>query len=492
MLMGVLPILDAYIRHQKEVVTNRSNFEMRRAQKRIHIVEGIIRMMDVLDEVIALIRSSKNKKNAKDRLMKEFKFSEEQSEAIVMLQLYRLSNTDISALQKEFNELEEKINELDTILRNERELEKVIKEELKSNMRILGTPRQSEIEEEIEKITITEEELVTEEQVYIGITREGYVKKSSIRSFRATDSAQLKEGDSLLYQGEASTLNTVLIFTNKGNYVYLPVFKMPEYKWKELGTHINNIVQLNEDEVIIKVMAITDFDEDKILLFTTKNNLVKTTKLKDFEVSRYSKTVRAIALNKKDEVVSIDITDNASKEILIISEKGQALRFNIDEITVSSTIAKGVKGMNLAPKEHLACGIALEDHHDLLILTNRGTIKRVSILDIPKKKRTNRGTQLIKPVKSNPVLAVDLEIMNATQYKNRAQITVNTELDTVIVNAFDIKSEQADNGKTFIKKKSGQPLLMTIEKMEIDPSITPLSEYEKEEDHETIQQTLFE
>ena len=492
MLMGVLPIIDAYILHQKEVITNRSNYDLRKAQKRLHIVEGIIQMMDVLDEVIHLIRSSKNKRDAKNKLIRTFKFSEEQAEAIVILQLYKLSSTDINALQKEQNELESQIAELNLILRNEMELERVIIDEMRVVQKKLSTKRLTVIEEEIEKITINEEELITEEQVIVGITKEGYVKTTSLRSYKATENTTLRDNDSLLYVDEVSNLNTLLIFTNKGNYIYLPIHKIPTFKWKELGTHFSNIVQTKEDETIIKVMLVTDFTVEKNLLFVTKNNLVKQTELKEFDVSRYTKTIRAISLNKSDEVVSVDITSDLSSEVLVFSDKGEALRFNLTEIPVTSTTAKGVKCMNLSTKGSLATGIILKDHHDLLLLTNRGTIKRLDISSIPKKKRTNKGVQVYKVVRSNPYLVSDACLLNATQYKNRAEIIINTTLSSVMISAFDIKHDKTENGKTFVKKKEGVSLLINIQEVEEDISLTPISEYVKDDDEEIVQQQLFE
>jgi len=492
MLMGILPMIDAYILHQKEVITNRSNYELKRAQKRSHIVEGIIKMMDVLDDVIALIRASKNKKEAKTRLIKKYKFSEEQSEAIVTLQLYRLSSTDIKALEKEYSSLQLQIETLSLILHNEEDLQNVIKSELKSVSRMLSTKRKSEIEEEIEKITISEEELVVEESVVLGISREGYVKRSSIRSYKATDKPNIKENDSMLFEHEVSTLDTILLFTNIGNYIYLPVYKVIEYKWKDLGTHINNIVQLEDGEHIIKTVHVKDFKEDKYIVFITENNLIKLTKLQDFNVSRYSKTIKAISLNKGDSVVKVDTTNNLDSDLLIVTRKGLALKFSLREISVTSTTAKGVKGLNLLEKQKLASGIVLKEYHDLLILTHRGTIKRINLEDIPKKRRTNKGTKLYKIVKSNPYLVIDVCLMNATQYKNRAKISINTDKMLVVLKAFDIKTDKTVTGKLFIKPKQGKPLFINIEELEIDPSIPNLNDYVIEKNIDLIQQKLFE
>ena len=402
-----------------------------------------------------------------------------------------MSNTDIGALQSENKNLNLIIEKLNKILHNEEELQRVVKEELHSIIKVLATPRRSEIETEIEKITITKEELVTEEQVVIGITREGYVKKSTPRSFNATETPSLKDNDSMLFNEQVSNLDTMLIFTNKGNYVYLPVFEVPDYKWKELGTHINNIVQLEEDESIIKIVHVTDFTLDLHLLFVTKSNLIKLTKLEEFNVSRYSKTIKAINLNKNDEVVGIDLTDSLENEVLIVSNKGLGLRMSMSEVPITSTTAKGVKGMNLPQKQKLASGVVLKDHHDLLILTHRGTIKRVNVIDIPKKKRTNKGVQIYKEVKSNPFMITDLCLMNATQYKNRANIKINTDKTLININAFDVKIDRTGNGKSFVKPRFGKPLFIIIEEFEIDDTITPLSDYVKEKNSDIIQQKLF-
>jgi topoisomerase-4 subunit A len=491
MLMGVIPMIDSYILHQKEVITNRSNYELKKAQKRHHIVEGIITMMDVLDEVIHLIRSSKGKRDGKNKLIKAFKFSEEQAEAIVSLQLYKLSSTDINELLKEQNNLNESIEQLNQILKNERALEDVIIDELRTTQKKLSSKRLSVIEEEIEKITIIEEELIAEEQVIVGISREGYVKTTSLRSYKATESTQLRDNDSLLYVKEVSNLNTLLLFTNVGNYIYLPVHKVPIYKWRELGTHINNIVQLTENEKIVKVLLVKDFNTKQNLLFVTKNNLVKQTEIKEFDVSRYSKTIKAISLNKSDEVVSVDTATDLDSEIVIFSEKGEALRLNLSEIPVTSTTAKGVKGMTLSSKDKLAAGIVLKDNHDLLILTNRGTVKRINLSSIQKKKRTNRGVSLYKIIQSNPHTIKDVCLLNATQYKNRAKIFINTTTSSIKVISFDIKLDKTEHGKQFVKKGNGEALFMNIQEMEEDITLSPLSDYVKENDEEVVQQQLF-
>lgn len=490
-LMGILAIFDSYIYHQKEVVTNRSNYELRKAQKRLHIVEGIIRLMDIIDQVIETIRKSKGKSDAKERLVKLYAFTEEQAEAILTLQLYRLSNTDLTQLMKEEKTLGKWIDTLNDILHNEDTLKKVIKKELRQVLKLVDTSRKSVIEEEIEKITFSEQELIQSEQVMVGLTKDGYVRQASIRSYKATENATLKESDAFMFIGEVSTLDTLLIFTEAGNYIFLPVYKIPECKWKEVGTNLNQLLQMDLSEDIIHVERVENFEDDRYLLFTTKDNLVKLTKLSDFYALRYNKPLRAIALNDGDEVVHVTHADHLDKEVLTLSNYGHALRYHLNEIPVTSTNAKGVKAMGLGPKYTLAASVVLEDYHDLIVLTSRGTLKRVAIEDIPLKKRTLKGVLVINQPKSNPYYIVDGGLINSTHYKNRALLHIVTSKAHVAVNAFDLKLNASESGKKFVKSSLGKPRHMIIEAVVIDETLAPLSPYKKEIIQEKVQPSLF-
>jgi len=492
-LMGILPIFDAYIYHQKEVVTNRSNFELKKAQRRLHIVNGIIKMMDILDEVIDTIRKSKGKADAKKRLIDRFEFTEEQAEAILTLQLYRLSNTDLKALLKEKAALNAWIEELTDILHNEKSLEKVIKKELREVARNVDKTRLTEIEEEIERITVEEQALIQSEQVMIGLTKEGYVRQASIRSYKATENATLKESDAFMYIGEVSTLDTLLIFTASGHYIYLPVYKIPESKWKELGSHLNHLIQMDMNDDIIFVDVVKDFEEARHYLLTTKNNLVKLTKLSDYQAVRYNKPLKAIGLNQGDMLEHVSIVKDLSNEVITLSNYGHALRYDLSEIPVTGITAKGVKAMNLNPKYHLAASIECLEGDDLLIMTSRGTIKRIDISETPKKRRGLKGELLFKQVKTNPYYVRDLAVLNSYQYKHRANIHIITDKMYKRVNAFDLKRQGAEAGKQFVKPKDGECLHMIIDQVtpEEDEDLSPLSEYKKENQAQT-QQSLFE
>ncbi len=492
--MGVLAILDSYIYHQKEVVTNRSNFDLRKAEKRLHIVEGIIKMVDVLDDVITEIRAAKDRKDAKTRLQKRFDFTEEQTDAILSLQLYRLSSTDLHALKNEKIELEEQIEYLNEILQNEKVLEKVIKQELRDLLKKVKAKRLTKIEQEIEKITVAEEELVETERVAVGITREGYIRHSSIRSFRATEDVELKEKDAFLFVKEVENLDTLLLFTDKGHYVYIPVFKVPTCRWKDLGTHVNHIVSIDDDERIIHVEAVSDFNENAgYLLFTTKANLVKVTDIQDFDVMRANKAFRALSLNEGDEVRHIAHTPDLDREVVTVSQNARALRYHLREIPVTGTAAKGVKAMDLKEGESLAASIPLADYHDLLVLTSRGTIKRIELDAITRKRRALRGERLYKQVKSKPYLVRDLALMDAAQYKKRARILVATDKKNVEVSAFSVKTQTSEVGKKFVKTKDGSPISMSIETVELEEEevVPPLSNFEQLPYETKEQQTLF-
>ena len=294
-LMGIRQIIDSYLNHQIEVVANRTKFELDNAEKRMHIVEGLIKALSILDKVIELIRSSKNKRDAKENLIEVYEFTEEQAEAIVMLQLYRLTNTDIVALEGEHKELEALIKQLRHILDNHDALLNVIKEELNEIKKKFKSERLSLIEAEIEEIKIDKEVMVPSEEVILSMTRHEYIKRTSIRSFNASgvEDIGLKDGDSLLKHQEVNTQDTVLVFTNKGRYLFIPVHKLADIRWKELGQHVSQIVPIEEDEVVINVFNEKDFNTDAFYVFATQNGMIKKSTVPLFKTTRFNKPLIA-------------------------------------------------------------------------------------------------------------------------------------------------------------------------------------------------------
>lgn len=402
-LMGLLHILDAYIAHQKEVITNRSHYELTKANDRQHIVEGLIRALSILDAVIATIRAATDKRDAKNALISKYNFTDAQAEAIVMLQLYRLTNTDITALQKELDELNAKINELQEILNNENKLLNVIKSDLKRVKKVYGDMRRSSVEQEIEELKVNLELMIPQEDVIVTVTNEGYIKRTSVRSYSASNGKDLamKESDWVIYQSELNTLDTLLIFTNRGNYVYLPVHQLPDIRWKDLGQHLGNFVVMAESEKIIHVTKVKDFELDnRSLLFVTKNGMTKKTELKQYKVQRYSKTLIAINVKNDDEVCEI-LETNGNNDIVIFTLNGYALRFNENEVALTGVRAAGVKGIQLKEDE-VVSAMVIEAETQFVIITHRGAVKKMEAKAFEVSNRAKKGSLILKQLKTNP------------------------------------------------------------------------------------------
>ncbi|WP_099362912.1 DNA topoisomerase IV subunit A [Fredinandcohnia onubensis] len=404
-LMSLPKILDAYIAHQKEVITNRSHYELEKARERQHVVEGLIKALSILDEVIATIRASKDKKDAKNNLIDKFGFTEPQSEAIVSLQLYRLTNTDITALQQEYDELNKKISELVEILQNERKLFQVIKNDLKRVKKTYADDRRSKIEDEIEEIKINLEVLIPSEDVIVTVTQDGYVKRTSPRSYAASNGQDfgMKDTDRLLHKFEINTTDTLLLFTNKGNYLYIPVHELPDIRWKDLGQHVANIISIDRDEFIIEALPVTNFELPEYLLFITKNGMVKKSELTMYKAQRYSKPLVAINLKNDDEVVSVHIT-NGNMDVFLVTHLGYGLWFGEEEVNVVGARAAGVKGINLKDGDYVVAGsiVPPSTPAEISIVTQRGAVKKMKITEFEKATRAKRGLVMLRELKNHP------------------------------------------------------------------------------------------
>lgn len=403
--MSLGQMLDAYIDHQKEVVTRRSEFELNKAKERQHIVEGLIKAISILDEVISTIRASKDKRDAKNNLIAKFQFTEAQAEAIVTLQLYRLTNTDITALQKEDEELSKKIDDLTSILASEKKLFSVIKKELLQVKKAFADNRRTKIEAEIEEIVINLEVLIPSEDVIVTVTKDGYIKRTSIRSYTASNGKEfgMKENDFLLGQFEINTTDKLLLFTNKGNYLYLPVHEMPDIRWKDLGQHIANIIPIDKDEDLVKAIPIREFTENEFLLFFTKNGMVKRSQLSLYQAQRYSKPLVAINLKDEDEVVDVYLTDG-SKDVFIGTHNGYGLWFAEEEVSIIGQRAAGVKGINLKDEDYVVSGFIFDptEKPDFVLITHRGAAKRMNLKEFEKTSRAKRGVVMLRELKANP------------------------------------------------------------------------------------------
>ncbi|MBT2714124.1 DNA topoisomerase IV subunit A [Pseudomonas sp. ISL-88] len=403
MLMSLPAILDAYIAHQKEVVTNRSIFELQKAKERHHIVEGLMKALSVLDEVIAVIRASNDKRDAKHNLISKFAFTEPQAEAIVSLQLYRLTNTDITALKVEAEELSRKIDELEAILNNDKKLLKVITGSLKKLKKTYADSRRSVIEEKIEEIKINLEVMVASEDVYVTVTKDGYVKRTSQRSFAASNGQDfgMKDTDRLIHQFEMNTTDVLLLFTNKGSYVYCPVHQLPDIRWKDMGQHVTNLITIDRDETIVKAIPVKEFDPSSYLLFFTKNGMVKKTELTHYKAQRYSKALVALNLKGEDELIDVHVT-NGECQLFIATRLGYGLWFGEDEVNVVGARAAGVKGINLKDGDAVVSGQILHETDSLVLVTQRGAVKRMNLSEFDKTSRAKRGVIMLRELKKNP------------------------------------------------------------------------------------------
>ena len=394
--LGLIEILDAYIAHQKEVIIKRTQFDLAFYQKNYHIVTGLIKAISILDEVIKTIRSSKNKGDAKNNLVDKYGFTFEQAEAIVTLQLYRLTNTDIVTLEEECEKYQELIKDCEEILNDENKLKNVMKSELREVKKNYATPRKTEIRDEITDIKVDIKEMIPNEKVVVVVTNDGYVKRVSFKSYNSsTEETALKPGDFVKGKYFVTTLDTLLLFTNLGNYLYIPIHKLAESKWKELGKHISNTVVIKENEKIISSMILKD--KAKNVVMFTKNGLVKQVALKDFEVTRYSKPMTSIKLKENDELINVTI---AKEDVLLITNNGFYLKFKTAEIPIVGVKASGVKGINLKDDYVINAGSIMEEHEYLNIFTNYKTGKRIKLNELTISNRAKKGSMLYKKVKT--------------------------------------------------------------------------------------------
>ena len=415
-LLGILKILDAYIEYQKEVVTRRTNFDLEHAKARLHIVEGLIKAVSILDELVATIRASKDKRDAKDNIMIKYGFTELQAEAIVTLQLYRLTNTDVTLLEEELKNLNIIIAGLNQILNDDNKLLSVMKDELRKIKKEYATPRKTEIKEEITELKIDTTLMIPKEDVIVVVTNEGYVKKVSKKSYMASNSeaTALKKGDYILGIYEMNTMDTLLLFTDLGNYLFIPVHTLPDVKWKELGKHVSNIIEIKAHENIISSIPVYDFETDEDITIFTKNGMIKRSKLSDYKVQRYSKPIATIKLKDNDRVINVAKTN--FENVLIVTKKGYGLWYKIDAVPIVGVKASGVKAINLKDDEVVSGNLFDESIDYLSIFTNKGHAKRIKLNELEVQKRAGRGLLVLKEVKSNPQTIIKGLVIESKKY----------------------------------------------------------------------------
>ncbi|MFS9069444.1 DNA topoisomerase IV subunit A [Streptococcus gordonii] len=460
-LVGIVPILTSYIAHRKEIILARSRFDKAKAEKRLHIVEGLIRVISILDEVIALIRASENKADAKENLKVSYDFTEEQAEAIVTLQLYRLTNTDVVVLEEEEAELREKIAMLAAIIGDERTMYNLMKRELRDVKKKFGNPRLSELQDTANAIEIDTASLIVEEETYVSVTRSGYIKRTSPRSFSASTLEEMgkRDDDRLIFVSPAKTTQHLLIFTSLGNVIYRPVHELSDIRWKEIGEHLSQTISNFDTKEEVIYTELLDSFEEGTYFAVTKLGQIKRVERKEFSPWRTykSKSLKFAKLKNEDDQV-IALVPIKLDDVMLVTKNGYALRFNIEEVPVIGAKAAGVKAINLKKDDVLAAAF-IANTDSLYILTQRGSLKRMAVADIPVTSRANRGLQVLRELKTKPHRvfvagpvygeAVDFDLFTTEAESSEEQILqVLSNKGTVYdVNLADLSlSERTSNG----------------------------------------------
>ncbi len=468
--LGIIPILDAYINHQKEVITRRTNFDLSYAKKEYHITEGLVKALGILDEVIKVIRASKNRSDAEKNLVEILTFTEEQAKAIVALQLYRLTNTDVEELLKRLEDLKKIITFLTNILEDESVLLKVLKDELKAIKKEFADDRRSIIKEEITELKIDIKEMIPKENTIVIVTNEGYIKRVNLKSYSNSNGEEttLKPGDYVTGLYQVTTLDTVLLFTNLGRYIYLPIHLINDSKYKEIGKHINNYVMLNDEEKIISSII---YQKDINLTLTTKQGLVKQTLINDYEVQRYSKPLTAIKLKNDDELISVN---KSSQSTIILTANGYYLYLNTNEIPVVGSKASGVKGINLKD-DTVVSSLSTDDTYDYItVLTNHKTAKRIKIAELSKSGRAKKGSLLIKKVKTTNYL-----ITNGLLTKTKEIIGLKIRDDQHTIKSTEIPIMDLASTGSSISKQNIDKSYLVQELTKLDESPKQIEKEEK-------------
>ncbi|CAM3282393.1 MULTISPECIES: DNA gyrase subunit A [Saccharibacillus] len=393
--LGVKPILQAYIGHQREVITKRTSHELEKAKDRSHVLEGLVKALNILDEVVAAIRASKNRQDAQNNLQWMFGFTERQADSILTLQLYRLTNLEVTQLEKEHSDLEKRIAVLEGILSSPRKLDAVIRKELTEIRDKFGIDRRSELQSEVEEIKLNLEVMIPQEEVIVSLSQEGYIKRTGMPSFTRSGSDRnasgVRDGDYIRQLLDVSTLDRLLVFTQRGQFYLLPVHQIPEFKWKDNGTAIVNVIPLDKEERIVSIIPVKELEESELsLLFTTRKGQVKRTMLRDYATKR-SGGMAACKLGGDDEVLQVSLSDG-SKDLLLVTAEGMSIRFGESEVSAMGRVSAGVRGIQLKEGDQVTAALLVTgDDGELMVISDLGYAKRSMLLEYPSQSRGGKG-----------------------------------------------------------------------------------------------------
>ncbi|ARK34354.1 DNA topoisomerase IV subunit A [Lactiplantibacillus plantarum] len=466
--VGMKTILTAYLEHQRDVVTRRTQFNLQKAMDRQHIVQGLIKAMSILDQVIKTIRGSKDKKDAKQNLVSQFDFSEIQAEAIVTMQLYRLTNTDVTQLEKESAELAKAIATYQLILVEPKELDKVLRRELKAVQKAYPTSRLTEIQNEIQELKVKTEVVIPQEDVIVMISHDGYIKRTSLRSYSASepDDNGLKDEDYPIYLAKNSTLDHLMMFTNMGHLIYRPIYEIADAKWKDTGEHISQTIGLAENERITWVYSFENLKATGKFLVATSDGYIKQTAFADYTPGRTYKTRASQFIKMKSDdatVVTVEYLPAApTGTLILITQHGYGLRYDLSEVPTIGAKAVGVKSMDLRDDAIVRATIATDD--DLIaMITQRGSFKKMKVADLPVTSRARRGVQVLRELKNNPHRVADYVLVASDANGVALDVLTDRGKHHSILNDDHPTSARYSNGSFVVDTDTeGEPVSMQI------------------------------
>ena len=473
MRVGLKRILTSYLEFQKEIIRRRTQYNLTKAQQRLHIVEGLIKALSILDKVIKTIRASKNRKDAKENLVKEYNFTPEQAEAIVTLQLYRLTNTDVTELEKEQEQLNSRINEYQLILTNENELAKVLTKEIRAIKKEFGNPRRTKIENHVEKLEIDTKVTVANEDVVVLVSHAGYIKRSSIRSFKASEAEEngLREDDYPLLIQQTNTLSHLFMFTNLGHIIYRPIHEIADARWKDTGEHISQTIGLADNEEIIKAMIFDKLDQPGTIIMGTSDGQVKQTAFNDYKPGSRYKSHASVAIKLRDnaQVVNVDYYEptNENRSLLTISRQGYAVRYDVADVPVTGIRTAGVRAINLKDDDQVADQILVKDGQDIAAITQRGAFKAMQVDEIEIGARARRGELVLRRLKSHPHEIADF-LAYDPDYQGAFEVITNRPAFQDIMATDHHRSSIKSNGAFVIDTDTqGEPVKLRMKQMNV-------------------------
>ncbi len=461
--IGLLETIDCYIEHQIDVITRRSNYDLNKAKNRLHIVDGLIRMVSIIDQVIHLIRSSKDKQDSKSRLMSECSFSEAQADAILSLQLYRLSNTDVTTLMKEAEELRKTIKDLEDLLNSPSLMNRLISHDLTAIKDKFSDERRTSFQQEDLDLSVDKRSLVTKEETVVVFTRDGYFKRCQMRSYTSSigQDPGIKQGDVIRGVVKCYTTDFLLAFTSLGNYLFIPVYKLFDTKWKEEGKHINEIGTIAGNEKIVNGIVVRDFKEGIHVVMVSKLGQIKRSELKEFEVSRFLRPIRCFHLAENDSLVSASIT-HGNDDILILTSSGQASLYSENEVTLVSLRAKGVKAISFGKEKATiveSFTYAPNTSFKLLLITHHHGIRMVDTKNIIHTARLGMKTPLFKTFKSDIQYLVAARLVEKGEELKKIHVIFAMH-GSAEIDLSEIKAQPLDS---YLKKNLSLDTLSPIE-----------------------------